>query len=344
MRKNIFIISLCVLFLFVVGCQEKEDTSNNEAEQNNTTNNDEANNENSNGTANDEAETPEDFPVTIEIGDQSVDIAEKPEHILPLSLDVAEIVLELVDPSKVVAVTEGVEDPQLSTQTDKADEIPNRVSSAVNIDPEEILSFDTDLLLLTEVHGQEADANTILSETDIPIITFDAMLTVDDLLENIATIGKAIGEEAKATDLVETMTSDIETIQSQIPEDADAPTVLVLSEVGPGTGPFMMGPSNISYDLIKLAGAEPAVDDIDLESSSPASIEQVMKMDPDYIFLLDFVGEGDDVFTDLMENPGWDSLEAIKNDHVKVLDVKYLMNPNVDVIEGLEIMVDWIYE
>src|SRR5690625_7051792 len=77
MRKNIFIISLCVLFLFVVGCQEKEDTSNNEAEQNNTTNNDEANNENSNGTANDEAETPEDFPVTIEIGDQSVDIDRK---------------------------------------------------------------------------------------------------------------------------------------------------------------------------------------------------------------------------------------------------------------------------
>lgn len=283
------------------------------------------------------------FPVTVESANGPVEIKEKPERILPLSLDVAEIVLELVDPSKVVAVPKAVEDEQLSTQTEKADQIEKRVASAVHIDPEEILSFDTDLLLLTKMHGQEEDANEVLSEVDVPIVTFDTMGTVEDFLNNVEIIGDAVGEPEKATELMTSMKKEIEEIQEKIPSDGENPSVLVLSEVGPGTGPFMMGPGNISYDLIKLAGAIPAVDDIDLERSTPASIEQLLNMDPDFIFLLDFVGKGEEVFAELSESPGWDRLQAIENDRVKVLDVKYLMNPNPLVVEGLDIMVDWIY-
>lgn len=283
------------------------------------------------------------FPVTVESANGPVEIKEKPERILPLSLDVAEIVLELVDPSQVVAVPKAVEDEQLSTQTEKADQIEKRVASAVHIDPEEVLSFDTDLLLLTKMHGQEEDANEVLSEVDVPIVTFNTMGTVEDFLNNVEIIGDAVGEPEKATELMTSMKKEIERIQEKIPSDGEKPSVLVLSEVGPGTGPFMMGPGNISYDLIKLAGAIPAVDEIHLERSTPASIEQLLNMDPDFIFLLDFVGKGEEVFAELSENPGWDRLQAIENDRVKVLDVKYLMNPNPLVVEGLDIMVDWIY-
>lgn len=332
MKLKAFVVSMFVALLFVTGCQD-----NNE-EVDKTTENEINNNE--------EVETTEedtDFPVTIESADKEVEIKERPQNILPLSLDVAEIVLELVDADRVVAIPGAIEDPQLSTQTEKAELIEKRVSSAVNIDPEEILSFNTDLLLLTKMHGQEEDASEVLSGIDLPILTFNTMGSVETLLENIESIGKAVGETENATQLIEEMQADIETIQSKIPEDSEAPSVLVLSEVGPGTGPFMMGPGNISYDLIQLAGATPAVDKIDLKGSTPASIEQVLKMDPDYLFLLDFVGKGDEVFTDLTDNPGWSSLTAIQEDRVKVLDVKYLMNPNVKVVEGLDIMVDWIY-
>lgn len=331
MKVKYFIVSMLAAFIFVGGCQasgEGDDPS--KAEESKVESKEES--------------TEDLFPVTIESADNSVEIKEKPENILPLSLDATEIVLELVDPSRVVAVSESVEDPLLSTHVNKTEDIPKRVSSAVNIDPEEILSFNTDLLLLTKMHGQEEDANEVLSNVDIPIVTFETMGTVDAFLQNVEMIGKAVGETKKANELINEMNSNIEEIQAKIPEDAEAPSVLVLSEVGPGTGPFMMGPGNISYDLIQKAGATPAVDEIGLESSTPASIEQVLKMEPDYVFLLDFVGKGDDVFTELIENPGWDSLPAVQDGNVQVLDVKYLMNPNVEVVEGLDIMVDWIYE
>lgn len=331
MKRNLFIVSsiLCIA-IFLIGCGSTDGTNTDEAED-------------ANKVETAEDKNTQDFPVTIEHDGEEITINEKPENILPLSLDVTEILLELVDPSRVVAISSSVEDEHLSTHTEKAEEIPNRVSTAAYIDPEEVLAYETDLLLLTKMHGQEEDASSILSEIDLPIITFDTMGTLAQFMENIEVIGQAVGETEKAAELIEQMETDIAAIQSKIPEDQDAPSVLVLSEVGAGTGPFMMGPGNISYDLIQLAGATPAVDKIGLEGSTPASIEQVMKMDPDYIFLLDFFGNGEEDFTELSENPGWGSLQAIENDRVKLLDVKYLMNPNVEVIKGLEIMVDWIY-
>lgn len=330
MKLKLFMCSIITALLFIVGCQAED-----QVEKSPVTNEPEAKTK---------EESTDSFPVTVETADDPIEIEKKPENILPLSLDVTEIVLELVDPSRVVAVSKSVEDPILSTHADKADEIPNRVSSAVHIDPEEILSFNTDLMLLTKMHGQEEDANKVLGEIDLPVVTFNTMGTVDAFLESVETIGEAVGETEKAMELIDQMNKDIEDIQAKIPADAASPSVLVLSEVGPGTGPFMMGPGNISYDLIQKAGATPAVDEIGLENSTPASVEQVLKMEPDYIFLLDFVGKGDEVFTELMESPGWDSLQAVKDDHIRVLDVKYLMNPNVEVVEGLDIMVDWIYD
>lgn len=330
--------------LFITGCQPAEGSNENsarEAEEREENHIDNAKEKEGNQV--DENEEGQRFPVTIELDDQVIEIEEKPEHILPLSLDVAEILLELVDSDRVVAVPQAVENPILSTQSEKADEIPGRIASAVNIDPEEIISLNTDLLLLTKVHGQEEDTANILDQTGLPIISFNTMRTVNDFQENIAVIGEAIGETENAMEIINKMTADIEAIQAKIPADAEAPSVLILSEVGPGTGPFMMGPGNISYDLIQLAGATAAVDEIDLQSSTPASIEQVISMDPDYIFLLDFVGNGEEAHADLIQNPGWSSLQAVEEDRVKVLDVKYLMNPNVKVVEGLEMMVDWIY-
>lgn len=284
------------------------------------------------------------FPVTVEVDGKSVTIEKKPENIIPMSLDVAEIVLELTETENIAAITQGVDDEYLSTQSEKAKDISNRIASAVNIDPEEILSYDADLLLLTKMHGQEEDADIILSQVDVPIMSFSTMGTVEDFLTNISIIGKAIGEEEKAKELVAKMEEEIASIQQNIPENVAPPSVLVLSEVGPGTGPFMMGPGNISYDLIQLVGAIPAVDSIGLEHSVKASVEQVMKMDPDYIFLLDFQGNGEEAHEELINSPGWDSLQAVKNDNLKVLEVKYLMNPNTQVIEGLRLMADWIYE
>lgn len=283
------------------------------------------------------------FPVTVSIDDKEITVENKPENILPMSLETAEIVLALTDASDVVATTKGIDDPLLSTQTEAGKDIEHRIGAATNIDPEEIISYDTDLLVMTKMYGQEEDAEDILAQFDTPILSFDPFVTVEKFQAAVEVVGEAIGKKDKAVEVVEEMNEEIEEIQADIPED-ESPTVLVLSEVGGDMGPFMLGPTNISYDLVKLAGATPAADIIDMERSGPAEIEQVLKVDPDYIILLDFFGKSEKSFDKLMNDPGWNTLQAVQDDKVLLDEAKHILNPNVENVKGLQTIVDFIYE
>lgn len=331
MKINRLVIVILTGLLLLVGCSTEA-----EKETNNKPQDVPAEGE--------ESTVSEGFPITIEMNGQSVTLKEKPKKILPLSLDAAEVVLELVDPSQIVATTEGIDNPVLSTKTEKAAEIKNKIPSlaAINIDPEQIMSYDTDLLILTRTQGENEDAVKVLTKQNIPVLSFSPINSVDSFKKFIATIGEAVGEKDKAQALVNEIENTIKDIQATIPTDAKKPTVLILTEIYAGSGAYM-GAGNIAHELIQLAGATPAVDIIGLERTTQASVEQVIKMDPDYIFFRDFQGKGEEAYMDLMNQPGWDTLQAVKNGHVKVIPT-YITGSNTKLTEGLKTIVDTIYE
>lgn len=331
MKRNFIIYIFIIIALVLSGCSSERNENNVSKVKN------ENSNHNSEG-----AES--DFPITINLDNEEIIIEKKPMKILPLSLEVAEVALELVDPSRIVALTRGVDDSNLSTKSDVAQQIKGRIGAQVNIDPEEILSYDSDLLLLTKMFGEQESAEKTFKQLEMPILSFDSITKVDHFLDVILKVGEAVGENEKAESLVAEMSGKIESIQSSIPSDVSSPNVLILSEIGGDMGPFMMGPTNISYDLIKLAKATPAVDSVGLERSTPASIEQILKMDPDHIILLDFFGKGEAGFEELIKKPGWNTLDAVQNKRIKMIEAKYLLNPNVENVDGLKMMVEWIYK
>lgn len=283
-----------------------------------------------------------DFPKTIEVNGETVEIDAQPEKMLPLSLEVAEILLDLVEPDLLVATTRGIDDPLLSSKSTIASSIDGRIQAASNIDPEEIIAYDTDLLVMTKMYGQEEDAKETLDKLSIPILAFDPIVSWDDYQNAYEIIGEAIGKQEQAETNITKMNEEIKAIQAKVPTD-EAPTLLVLSEVGGDMGPLMMGPTNISYDLIQLAGATPAVDTIDLTRSTPASMEQIINMDPDYILFVDFFGKGEAGFNELLNDTAWKTLSAVAQEQTMILEAKYVINPNEELIEGLRMIVDWLY-
>lgn len=338
LKKSLYICLLVCLIVLLGACQSNTDNGKNNNNNENASVN-ETNDKNS-----DEKETKQAFPVTVSAGGEDVTIEKRPEKMMPLSLEVAEIILDLVEPDNVVATTRGIDDNLLSSKSTIAASIDGRIQAASNIDPEEIISYDTDLLVMTKMYGQEEDARKMLDKLDVPILAFDAFVTWDDFINAYEIIGEAIGEKQQAEENIANMQAEIASIQESIPEEEEEkPTVLVLSEVGGDMGPLMMGPTNISYDLIQLAGATPAVDAIELTRSTPASMEQIIKMDPDYILFVDFFGKGEAGFADLMDDSAWGTLTAVQEEQTKILDAKYVINPNHELIEGLRMIVDWLY-
>ncbi|GFR38147.1 hypothetical protein PRECH8_14430 [Insulibacter thermoxylanivorax] len=125
------------------------------------------------------------FPVTINLDQRQVKAASKPQRIVAISLDTADAVLELTDPSRVIAVADSIDNVHLAFQSKAGEQAANKLRFADSRDPEKILAYEPDLILLTKQHEGEMDAEQILLQSGIPLISFQLWNTIDEIAANI---------------------------------------------------------------------------------------------------------------------------------------------------------------
>ncbi|GIN71875.1 ABC transporter substrate-binding protein [Bacillus sp. J14TS2] len=282
------------------------------------------------------------FPRTLSIEGKEVTVQAQPQQIAALSLNVAEIVIDLVGTDSLVAITESAENASLSHYSQEIEKIPYKVKGATSLDPEVVLSYDPDLVLLTLTHGAEQDAEKLLEQSGTPLASFSRWTTVQDVMENYLAIGQLLGEEEKSEEIVDQLEQKITQAQSLVKVSDQQPTVLILSQVGSNTGPYILGPSSIAYDLIQLAGGTPGSDVLGLEKSAPASIEHLIDMDPDYIILVEW-GTTSDEFQDLVDSEGFQTLTAVQEDKIKRMKAKDISQANRYIVDQLVPLVEWLH-
>ncbi|NGP44652.1 ABC transporter substrate-binding protein [Bacillaceae bacterium SIJ1] len=270
-------------------------------------------------------------PRTVTFGEQTITLEEKPDNIAALSLDTAQAVLALTEPGRVVVASQSIDNEALSHFVNEAEQIDGRVKGATRLDPEEVLAFNPDLILLTTTHGAESDALQFFQEANIPTLTFDSWHTIDRIQEQLTVIAEAIGEEDKGQALIEGM----EQTKDNIEQAEGSPSIMAVSQVGSTTGPYVLGPSSIAYDIISHVGGVSASDELGYDSSSPINIEQMLAVDPDYIILVNW-GNVSDEFKNLIESPGWKTLTAVKQNRVIEMDAKDISSPNPFVMDTVK--------
>lgn len=282
------------------------------------------------------------YPKTVMVNDEEVTINEKPKRIAVLSLDAAEAVLEIGGAEHVVAVPNSSIDSALAYQAEKAAKVEHRITSATSLDPEQVLSFESDLLIMTKVHHAEQDADQILQQAGIPLISLNTWSTLEHVWANYVLIGEAIGEKEKAQQIISEMKENVKAVQAAV-EGATKPSVLVISPLGPGTGPYFIGSSNISYDIVRLAGGHHSADDLGLTRVTKASMEQIIKTDPEYILLIQWK-EGDTADLEaITATAGWQTLQAVEKGNVKTMTVKQIFYPNRYNVDSLEEIAKWLH-
>lgn len=329
-RKRILYSLIILLLLFISGCGQQEQKSSAGGKQ-----------DEQEMTLSEEQEKQQ-FPRTIQIDGNEVVIEKEPINIAVLSLSVAEVAVDLVGPEKIAVITNSAENENLSQIADKVDEIPNKIIGATSLDPELILSYDPDLVLLTLTHGSEQDANNLLEKAGVPIVSFNQWSTIQDLIDGYKIIGQLLGAEDVADRRIKEMNQKVENIQQQVLDFDDQPSVLLLSQVGPNTGAFILGPTSIAYDIVKLAGGTPASDLLELERTTPASIEHIINLDPDYIILVEWDTASDE-FAEMIDSPGFQTLQAVQEDRVMRIPAKDISQPNYYILDRLEELANWIH-
>ena len=195
---------------------------------------------------------------------------------------------------------------------------------------EKILLLKPDIVFCTGL--EQAPVITKLRQLNLKVCVSDPS-NFGELFDSMREMGRLVGREAQAAALVEGMKRVIEEMNSQVkpvPQEK-RPKVFVEIWHSPlttaGKGSFVdelimtAGAFNIAYDTGKAYGY--------------FSPEQVIKRNPDYIILA-YMNKEDPMRLS-KGRFGWDSISAVKNDHVwGDIDPDLFLRPGPRLIEGLK--------
>jgi iron complex transport system substrate-binding protein len=206
---------------------------------------------------------------------------------------------------QVIAVDDQSNYPAEAPISDLSGFTPN-LESIVALSPDlVVVSFDVDGIVAA------------LTAAEIPVLVQYAAATLDDTYLQIAELGTATGQSAKAEELTTQMKSDIDAAIAQVPAEAagltyfhelDNTLYTVTSATFIGSVYALAGLTNIADTAADAASGYPQL-----------SPEFLVDADPAIVFLADTKCCGQTAET-LAQRPGFEGLSAIANNSVVELD------------------------
>lgn len=285
-----------------------------------------------------------DFPRTVAVGDRDIDVAAEPQRIAALSTEVGDLVLELAGPDRLVAVSEGSATPGTGNQLDLAESVPTHLAVTQNPDPEQILSLEPDLVLLTGRHDDEASLIDSLEGVGVPMAAFESTDFGDPetVATSIETIGDLIGAQSEAQALATTVRDDATAVTDAVADVEKRPRVLVLMARG-GTQ-MIMGAHSSTTKLVELAGGSSIAVEESWNQAMPADPEAIIAADPDVVIVQDFRDAGLEPFTALLENPALADVNAVADDEVHLVDAETTSGTaGARISEGLRAIAELLH-
>jgi iron complex transport system substrate-binding protein len=274
---------------------------------------------------------------------QRVTLPSKPMRIAALSADVAEAAVELAGAERLIAVPASAANPALSSHAREMAAVPAKLPPGTDPDPEQIISLNPDLILITTRHGGEWDARAVLARSGIPMIAItDGWRTLEEVKRNLTLLGRALDAEARARELTAELDRRADAVAARVGTATDRPSVAILSNQA--GRPFINAADVLTSDLVKRAGGTLVADRIGLRTTAPVTAEQLISADPDAILLIDVTGKGRDSYRSLLDNPAVAELTAVREDRVMLLPARTSYGVGgVHLADGLEEIARWLH-
>lgn len=266
-------------------------------------------------------ETSKNYPMEVvdDLGNKVV-LKSKPVRILSGTLMTDEILLSLVDKSRIIGVTTLSDDPGISNVAGETFGIPNRVTLNV----EKFISLSPDIVFLAS--WSNASKVKQLREAGLQVFQVNSPLTVAAVEKVIKEVAHVVGEDKKGNQLVNWMEEKLSYVKervSGIPEDKR------LTVMDYGTWGSSFGKGSSWDNIVKLAGLINAVGNLkaDRWGNVPISKEKLIELDPDILILPAWVwgdpAGADKFFKNVITDPALQELKAVKNNRVYRIPEKY---------------------
>ncbi len=245
------------------------------------------------------------FPVTVTAANGAVTVAARPERVVSLSATHTEMLYAIGADGQIAGTDLTSNYPPAANETAKID--------AFNFDVEEVAELDPDLAVLAFDFGGEVEA---LDAIGVPTILLPPPVTIDDALEQLRLLGRAVGHGEAAAELAEAMDQEMEEVFAA----AGGREGLTFFHEVDNT---LFSPNSRTFlgEIYSRFGLSNVADEVPDEFASgyvQLSPEYLLEADPDFIFLGD-AAFGESAAT-LAARPGWDRLSAVSDGRVVELD------------------------
>lgn len=180
---------------------------------------------------------------------------------------------------------------------------------------EAILALDPDVILGSSKHGEDVVSQLNKIQTMIPYSHIST-----NWKENLRLLGQLTGKESGAESIISDYDTEASKAKEAFGESLKDKNVLVLRI---RQGSICVYPAGVYLNPVLYEDLGIAVPEViaQTEAQAELSLEALADINPDYIFLQFETSENTDSPTaldDLLKNPIFKSIEAVKNDHVFV--------------------------
>jgi len=250
-----------------------------------------------------------------------------PQRIISLAPSNTEILFALGLGEKVVGVTDWCDYPPEAQQKEK-------VGSYDTPDIEKIVALNPDLILVA--YGTTMDVINSLIELGLTVFGIKTT-DLDDLLNDIRTIGEITDKEVEALAITSEMAVGIHAVTDQTEELEQRPQVFyLLYGGGDGGALWTAGSGTFIHELIGKGGGVNICQN--LTSYTTISIEYVLARDPEIII----TSEGSYDWA-MNETGPLASTNASQTDRIFTCDDNLVQRPGPRLVKGLEWFAHFIH-
>ena len=261
------------------------------------------------------------YPVTV-VDDRgkSLTLAAAPTRIVSLAPSATEIVFALGAQDRIVATDDFSDYPA------EAKALPKL--GGVRTSPEKIVALKPDLILAISSGNLPAQ----LEGLNQPLFIFDPN-DLDGVYKNIQSVGKLVGREARAREVVDDMRSRITAIAEKAKQATAKPRVLHEVDSTDPARIYVAGPRNFIDSIITICGGVNVAADAPVKFPRLSS-EEVIARAPEIIVLADFrFGTTPEM---VVARPGWSSIPAVRSRAIYPIDDDLVSRPGPRLVLGFE--------
>jgi len=226
--------------------------------------------------------------------------AAAPRRVASLNLTADEVLLEILPPGRLVAVTRFADEPGTSNIVGR---VPARVARFPRADLEQLVALSADLVIVSQFTS--ADVLRQIERSGIRWHRLEGLESLAGFRESILSLGRVVGEETAARALVARYDARLAELARRL-EGAKRPRVLYWAN------PYTAGARSAIGAIMEGAGAENVGRTLGIEGIAPLGGERAFLANPDVVL----IASSFESLESLRQHPLLGKLEAVKEGRV----------------------------